>query len=289
MEAFHNNDNTINDGNIKEETEEYLFVNELEQIRPKKSVSVKFTVPPRKARQNPSEVEESYYGLNTNDRFRSHSHFLFKYRPEMVPQIKPKTSTMKPSPMKLCKKPSHVIRDNINNIDCFSCSDSDNSFSFINESEASSPINSENNISVTNLRKQMSKLKTFSLIMNDNTSKDYESLLKTEKIVNNDIINLEINGMCSRRQKKRVPYWKKYIVKLQEDQLGNWLYKSELESSDLISSKTSISTNHNDSVCDKKKNSSKKVRHTVGDCKPSILDILECAANEKKTRQSNLY
>ena len=279
MEISHNNNHTVNDGNTKEETEEYLFVNEVEQIRPKKSISVKFTVSPRKT---PSDIEESHSSLNTNDRFRSHSHFLFKYRPEMVPQIKPKTSTMKPSPMKLCKKSSHIIRDNINNIDCFSCPDSDDSFSFTDESETSSPTNSENNISVTHLRKQMSQLKTFSLIMNDNTSKDFESLLKTEKIVGDDVISLEINGICTRRQKKRVPYWKKYIVKLQEDQLCNWLYKNELESSEIISGKTSISTNYNDSVCDRKKNSSKKVRHTVGDGKPSILDILECAANEKK-------
>lgn len=265
------------------EPEEDLFFEELEQIRPKKSISVKFAVSPRKQRQQ-SSVEDSKT-LNTNDRFRSHSHFLFKYRPEMVPQIKPKHCPMKPSPMKLCRKSSRIIINETNSF-CYSCPDSDDSFSFLDEFESLSPINSKENL-IIGLRKEMIQIKTFSSIMNDNVSKDYESLIQTGNNINNDII-LDTSGVNTIR-KKRFPFWKKYIHKLQEDQFSNWSYKNESENYEILSDKMSLSTNYNDSICEIKKSSNKKVRHTIGDVKPSILDILECAANEKKTRQSNVY
>jgi hypothetical protein len=265
------------------EPEEDLFFEELEQIRPKKSISVKFAVSPRKQRQQ-SSVEDSKT-LNTNDRFRSHSHFLFKYRPEMVPQIKPKHCQLKPSPMKLCRKSSRIIINETNSF-CYSCPDSDDSFSFLDEFESLSPINSKEN-SIIGLRKEMIQVKTFSSIMNDNVSKDYESLIQTGNIINNDII-LDTSGVNTIR-KKRFPFWKKYIHKLQEDQFSNWSYKNESENCEILSDKMSLSTNYNDSIYEIKKSSNKKVRHTIGDVKPSILDILECAANEKKTRQSNIY
>jgi hypothetical protein len=123
--------------------------------------------------------------------------------------------------------------------------------------------------------------------MNDNVSKDYESLIQTGNIINNDII-LDTSGVNTIR-KKRFPFWKKYIHKLQEDQFSNWSYKNESENCEILSDKMSLSTNYNDSIYEIKKSSNKKVRHTIGDVKPSILDILECAANEKKTRQSNIY
>ena len=267
------------------EPEEDLFFDGIEQIRPKKSISVKFAVSPRKPRQQ-SSVEDSKT-LNTNDRFRSHSHFLFKYRPEMVPQIKPKHCAMKPSPMKLCKKSSFRIIKNETNCFCYSCPDSDDSFSFSDEFESLSPINSKEN-SIIGLRKEMIQFRTFSSIMNDNISKDYESLLQTGNIINSDIMFVDTSGVNAIR-KKRFPFWKKYILKLQEDQFSNWSYKNESENFEILSDKMSLSTNYNDSICEIKKTSNKKVRHTIGDVKPSILDILECAANEKKTRQSNVY
>ena len=267
------------------EPEEDLFFDGIEQIRPKKSISVKFAVSPRKPRQQ-SSVEDSKT-LNTNDRFRSHSHFLFKYRPEMVPQIKPKHCAMKPSPMKLCKKSSFRIIKNETNCFCYSCPDSDDSFSFSDEFESLSPINSKEN-SIIGLRKEMIQFRTFSSIMNDNISKDYESLLQTGNIINSDIMFVDTSGVNAIR-KKRFPFWKKYILKLQEDQFSNWSYKKESENFEILSDKMSLSTNYNDSICEIKKTSNKKVRHTIGDVKPSILDILECAANEKKTRQSNVY
>ena len=64
-------------------------------VKIKKSYSVKFNI------DDDNTQKESYADCIIQDRTRSKSHMSFKYRPEMVPIIKPKQSSVKPSPMKL--------------------------------------------------------------------------------------------------------------------------------------------------------------------------------------------
>lgn len=233
-------------------------------LKLKKSLSVKFC-----PETYPSRGSEDLEIIP--DRVRSNSHFSFYCRPEFVPKPKPKPTTVKPSPMKLCRKiicnstinkPSILNDYHINCLDCLSCPESDNEddgSSFSSETLPFSPPEDSRSSKVEILRKEMVKVRTSTL--DEKSPNEYECILKID-----DLINQE------KKRKKTNSLWKKHIIKQEEK---NWLNKScgcgngGIDGRNPLKLKKTLSGNF------------------------SILGILESAANEKVNhidlRQSSIY
>ena len=150
-------------------------------LKLKKSLSVKFC-----PETHPSRGSEDLEIIP--DRVRSNSHFSFYCRPEFVPKPKPKPTTVKPSPMKLCRKiicnstinkPSILNDYHINCLDCLSCPESDSEddgSSFSSDTLPFSPPEDSRSSKVEILRKEMVKVRTSTL--DEKSPNEYECILK---------------------------------------------------------------------------------------------------------------
>jgi hypothetical protein len=213
-------------------------------VKIKKSYSVKFGVDVK------SKEKEPHNDCIIQDRTRSRSHISFTYRPEMVPIIKPKQSTIKPSPMKLHKRRSLIDVED----DSMDCSENENN-------------DKENEYkTLYALRLELMKIK-MKVSQKEIIYNEYENYVQTKmnkrNNVNSNIYISKENGILFVKR-KREKMWKKYINRLQHHN-----HKSFLR----------YCRNSSNNLCKYNMNNSF-----------SILNILENAAKERKIfRKSNIY
>lgn len=213
-------------------------------VKIKKSYSVKFFVDVK------SKEKEPHNDCIIQDRTRSRSHISFTYRPEMVPIIKPKQSTIKPSPMKLHKRRSLIDVED----DSMDCSENENN-------------DKENEYkTLYALRLELMKIK-MKVSQKEIIYNEYENYVQTKmnkrNNVNSSIYISKENGILFVKR-KREKMWKKYINRLQ-----HYNHKSFLR----------YCRNSSNNLCKYNMNNSF-----------SILNILENAAKERKIfRKSNIY
>jgi hypothetical protein len=213
-------------------------------VKIKKSYSVKFGVDVK------SKEKEPHNDCIIQDRTRSRSHISFTYRPEMVPIIKPKQSTIKPSPMKLHKRRSLIDVED----DSMDCSENENN-------------DKENEYkTLYALRLELMKIK-MKVSQKEIIYNEYENYVQTKmnkrNNVNSSIYISKENGILFVKR-KREKMWKKYINRLQHHN-----HKSFLR----------YCRNSSNNLCKYNMNNSF-----------SILNILENAAKERKIfRKSNIY
>jgi hypothetical protein len=213
-------------------------------VKIKKSYSVKFGVDVK------SKEKEPHNDCIIQDRTRSRSHISFTYRPEMVPIIKPKQSTIKPSPMKLHKRRSLIDVED----DSMDCSENENN-------------DKENEYkTLYTLRLELMKIK-MKVSKKEIVYNEYENYVQTKmnkrNNVNSSIYISKENGILFVKR-KREKMWKKYINRLQHHN-----HKSFLR----------YCRNSSNNLCKYNMNNSF-----------SILNILENAAKERKIfRKSNIY
>ena len=160
-------------------------------VKIKKSYSVKFGVDVK------SKEKEPHNDCIIQDRTRSRSHISFKYRPEMVPIIKPKQSTIKPSPMKLHKRRSLIDVED----DSMDCSENEN-----NDKEKEYKT-------LYALRLELMKIK-MKVSQKEIIYNEYENYVQTKinkrNNVNSSIYISKENGILFVKR-KREKMWKKYI------------------------------------------------------------------------------
>ena len=213
-------------------------------VKIKKSYSVKFGVDVK------SKEKEPHNDCIIQDRTRSRSHISFTYRPEMVPIIKPKQSTIKPSPMKLHKRRSLIDVED----DSMDCSENENN-------------DKENEYkTLYALRLELMKIK-MKVSQKEIVYNEYENYVQTKmnkrNNVNSSIYISKENGILFVKR-KREKMWKKYINRQQHHN-----HKSFLR----------YCRNSSNNLCKYNMNNSF-----------SILSILENAAKERKIfRKSNIY
>lgn len=213
-------------------------------VKIKKSYSVKFGVDVK------SKEKEPHNDCIIQDRTRSRSHISFTYRPEMVPIIKPKQSTIKPSPMKLHKRRSLIDVED----DSMDCSENENN-------------DKENEYkTLYALRLELMKIK-MKVSQKEIIYNEYENYVQTKmnkrNNVNSSIYISKENGILFVKR-KREKMWKKYINRQQHHN-----HKSFLR----------YCRNSSNNLCKYNMNNSF-----------SILNILENAAKERKIfRKSNIY
>jgi hypothetical protein len=213
-------------------------------VKIKKSYSVKFGVDVK------LKEKEPHNDRIIQDRTRSRSHISFTYRPEMVPIIKPKQSTIKPSPMKLHKRRSLIDVED----DSMDCSENENN-------------DKENEYkTLYALRLELMKIK-MKVSQKEIIYNEYENYVQTKmnkrNNVNSSIYISKENGILFVKR-KREKMWKKYINRLQHHN-----HKSFLR----------YCRNSSNNLCKYNMNNSF-----------SILNILENAAKERKIfRKSNIY
>ena len=213
-------------------------------VKIKKSYSVKFGVDVK------SKEKEPHNDCIIQDRTRSRSHISFTYRPEMVPIIKPKQSTIKPSPMKLHKRRSLIDVED----DSMDCSENEN-----NDKE-----NEYKTLYALRLELMKIKMKVSQKEIIYNEYENYvQTKMKKRNNVNSSIYISKENGILFVKR-KREKMWKKYINRLQHHN-----HKSFLR----------YCRNSSNNLCKYNMNNSF-----------SILNILENAAKERKIfRKSNIY
>ena len=213
-------------------------------VKIKKSYSVKFGVDVK------SKEKEPHNDCIIQDRTRSRSHISFTYRPEMVPIIKPKQSTIKPSPMKLHKRRSLIDVED----DSMDCSENENN-------------DKENEYkTLYALRLELMKIK-MKVSQKEIVYNEYENYVQTKmnkrNNVNSSIYISKENGILFVKR-KREKMWKKYINRQQHHN-----HKSFLR----------YCRNSSNNLCKYNMNNSF-----------SILSIMENAAKERKIfRKSNIY
>jgi hypothetical protein len=216
-------------------------------VKIKKSYSVKFGVDVK------SKEKEPHNDCIIQDRTRSRSHISFTYRPEMVPIIKPKQSTIKPSPMKLHKRRSLIDVED----DSMDCSENENN-------------DKENEYkTLYALRLELMKIK-MKVNKKETVYNEYESFVQTKINVNSSIyVNKENRIWFVKR--KREMMWKKFINRQQHTNKSVLCHDNK---SFLL-----CCNNSSNNLCKYNMNNSF-----------SILNILENAAKERKIlRKSNIY
>lgn len=252
----------------------------------KKSYSVRFNLDKNEiikyTKRKTSNDNKCFHRINL-ERFRSKSHTKLKLNPEMVPQIKPKISKVNPSPMKLHKSKT---TNGIQPFEFESYSDNeekemneyiikdDNSNSIHNIEESNLNGNTLNDIrSISMLRQEMIQIKLQLVNSNELTMKMNR---KGSANDNNSNINLLKTEEKDEKKNKRKSLWKKFIIN-QHKEMNLSLSRSCLD----FCSIEQINSLNNKKVHSNKSQSSNSF---------SILNILECAANERKLlRKSNIY
>ena len=220
-------------------------------VKIKKSYSVRFGVD-----VNRKEKEE-HNDCIVQDRTRSKSHISFTYRPEMVPIIKPKQSTIKPSPMKLHKRRSLIDVED----ESMNCSENEN-----NDKENEYKTLYTLRLELIKIKMKVSKKET---VYNEYESYVQIKINKRNNVNSSIYVNKENGNWFVKR--KREMMWKKYIHRQQHTNNSGLCHKNK---SFLL-----CCENSSNNLCKYNINNSF-----------SILNILENAAKERKIlRKSNIY